>query len=70
MIELVGDVVCCCKYFLIDSKVRLCHEEGTDLVGAEDHRRRTAMTDQFGGQKEACTESIGDHGQQKEKVLE
>jgi hypothetical protein len=28
------------------------------------------MTDQFGGQKEACTESIGDHGQQKEKVLE
>jgi hypothetical protein len=27
------------------------------------------MTDQFGGPKEACTESICDHGQQKEKVL-
>jgi hypothetical protein len=28
------------------------------------------MTDQLGGPKEAWAESIGDHGQQKEKVLE
>jgi hypothetical protein len=36
MIELVGDVVCCCKSLWTDSKVRWCHVEGTDLVGDED----------------------------------